>query len=97
MPKILVGNKLDLVAYLPDSVEDQKANALASKHNMPYYKTSALDGTGIDDAINGIIKTVFEKEIKPKLGMPLEPENIVITRKTMEVTPKKERKKCCKW
>ncbi|EZG66187.1 small GTPase family Rab subfamily protein [Gregarina niphandrodes] len=45
-PKALVGNKIDLTKR---KVSRKRAEALAVKHNIPYYETSALNNVGIDE------------------------------------------------
>ena len=46
MPKILVGNKVDLAKFVPDSVvEDFKIKEMVKKNDeMKFFKTSALFG-----------------------------------------------------
>ena len=40
IPKLLIGNKMDLVEQR--EVSSSEANKLAEEHKMPYFETSAL-------------------------------------------------------
>ena len=53
MPKLLVGNKCDLVQ---DSREvDNQAQHCAEKNKMQYFKTSAFTNTNVNEMCNNII------------------------------------------
>ena len=56
-PIILVGNKIDLLEKRKISKED--CLTIAKKNNLPYFETSALLGTGIDEAFNSLIRLAY--------------------------------------
>ena len=56
---ILVGNKTDLQAQR--QVTTSMGQSLAARYKMRYFETSALDGSGVADAFDGI---VFEHMVR---------------------------------
>ena len=69
---ILVGNKIDLLDQR--SVDIKDAESLAKKYNLPYIETSALNGTGIDQAFQTIIMQIkVDNTLKRKLNLPIDP------------------------
>lgn len=82
---ILVGSKYDdsehrLVPY-------ENALTLAREHNIPYYETSALDGTNVNAAFEKLIKTVINNNI------PI-PNSIPNTLTPLKETPVTQRCQC---
>ena len=61
--KILIGNKSDMV----DSkvIDRERGQEMATENNMDFFETSAMQGTGINDAFElisrKIIKNLSEK------------------------------------
>ncbi|CAD8114469.1 unnamed protein product [Paramecium primaurelia] len=56
--KVLIGNKTDL----PDRcITYEQALKMAQKYNIPYFETSAKDGTNINDTFQQIAKTIKEQ------------------------------------
>lgn len=47
IPKMLVGNKVDLLEVSDDRVNDIEAEKLANENNMTYTKTSAFTGFNV--------------------------------------------------
>lgn len=56
---MLVGNKSDQRNRRKVSTED--ALAFAEKHGLAFLETSALDGTGVDDAFRNILSEIYQK------------------------------------
>jgi len=60
IPIVLFGNKIDLV--IKESLDDSKVeNIINERSFLGYYKTSAKTGTGVYEAFQAIIKTLYEK------------------------------------
>jgi len=57
--KLVIGNKVDL----KDSrmVQSKEAKEFAVSTGLLFYETSAKDGTGVDDAINELIKEIIKR------------------------------------
>ena len=55
--KILIGNKSDL----PRKVEANTANALAVKHKMKYFETSARNKLNVNEVFNNLCRDVISK------------------------------------
>ena len=53
-PKILVGNKVDLVD--DRKVDKEAAEQFAEEYGIHYFETSALEGTGVNNAMKDIMK-----------------------------------------
>ena len=75
LPKILVGNKLDMTEERAVPKED--AEKMASEYGVQYFETSALTGDGISEMMDNIMcqvydyKIVPEKEQAEKTGTPV--------------------------
>ena len=54
--KILIGNKADLIELQDKCVQDDQAQKLSSVNDMQYFKTSALKGEGVEEALTNIIR-----------------------------------------
>lgn len=59
---ILIGNKVDLKDQR--KVMRDEAQELARKHNVDYFETSALDGSGINEAFSFIIEKSIDEIIE---------------------------------
>lgn len=68
IPKVLCGNKSDLLVVSENHVTDEMATSLAKEHNMKYFKTSAFKGENITEMIGDAIETVYEQKNKPLLA-----------------------------
>jgi len=95
---MLVGNKSDQRNRRKVATED--ALALAEKHGLAFIETSALDGSGVDDAFRNILSEIYQKMAKR--------QNLLVTEgggsgalpkgQTVNIgasTAKKSRAKCC--
>ena len=56
---ILIGNKCDIEERV---ISKEKGKELAKILNIDYYETSALNGTGINEAFEGITKTIMKRK-----------------------------------
>ena len=56
---ILIGNKCDLVEERV--IDEERAKNLASELDIKYYETSALNGKGIEEAFEGLVKLILKK------------------------------------
>ena len=84
---------MDLVQFVEDSVTDEDVQPFADKHKMPFFKASALKGIGVEEAIQFLIKEVFEAKIPKRKTLVLEPEKP----SKIDSNPKLVTKKgCCK-
>lgn len=68
IPKILCGNKSDLLVVSENHVTDEMATSIAKEHNMKYFKTSAFKDENITEMIEAAIETVYEQKNKPLLA-----------------------------
>ena len=60
LPIVLFGNKTDLIDE--DDLEDDKVIKIVEDRNfLGYYKTSAKTGSGVYEAFQAIIKTLYNK------------------------------------
>lgn len=60
LPIVLFGNKTDLIDE--DGSEDEKVLQMVEEMNfLGYYRTSAKTGTGVYEAFQAIIKTLYNK------------------------------------
>ena len=61
--KILIGNKSDMVDA--KVIDRERGQEMATENNMDFFETSAMQGTGINDAFElisrKIIKNLSEK------------------------------------
>ncbi|XP_004639099.1 ras-related protein Rab-27A [Octodon degus] len=56
---VLCGNKSDLEDQR--AVEEEEARALAEKYGIPYFETSAADGTNISPAIEALLDLIMRR------------------------------------
>ena len=82
----LVGNKLD--KYLDEDVNDEEAKKFAEEINAFFTKTSAMEGTNIEDLFN----TLAEKYLTDIAGLIIEKEKIQIKKEDIK---KYKKKGCC--
>ena len=82
----LVGNKLD--KYLDEDVNDEEAKKFAEEINAFFTKTSAMEGTNIEDLFN----TLAEKYLTDIAGLIIEKEKIKIKKEDIK---KNKKKGCC--
>ena len=70
MPLVLVGNKIDLINKQDEMFKevDALAEHQAKQQRMPYFKTSAQDGTNVNEMCMTIFDAVFQHKIKPELS-----------------------------
>jgi small GTP-binding protein len=83
IPIVLVGNKSDLVDR---EVSKEEAEELASKKGMEYFETSALDGSGIDNAFLKLAELVIKNEEQKKEAAK---------GKALTLASETKEKKCC--
>merc|ERR1712110_1013130 len=65
LPKILVGNKLDMKEERV--VDTETARELAEEFGVKYFETSALSGDGIADMMDNIMSQVYEYKVVPEM------------------------------
>lgn len=55
----LIGNKIDLrTGDSTRCLDSSHGRALSQKYGVPYYETSAKDGSNVDDAFQGLVSTI---------------------------------------
>lgn len=59
IPKVLCGNKSDLVAVDENAVNDDEAKKMAAEHNMKYFRTSAFTGENVKELIYSTIEECY--------------------------------------
>ncbi|KAG8068008.1 hypothetical protein GUJ93_ZPchr0005g15110 [Zizania palustris] len=70
-PFVLLGNKVDVDGGNSRVVSEKKAKAwCASKGNIPYFETSAKDGTNVEEAFQCIVKNALKNEPEEELYVP---------------------------
>jgi Ras-related protein Rab-7A len=70
-PFVLLGNKVDIDGGNSRVVSEKKAKAwCASKGNIPYFETSAKEGTNVEDAFQVIVKDALKNEPEEELYVP---------------------------
>ena len=70
-PFVLLGNKVDVDSGNSRVVSEKKAKAwCASKGNIPYFETSAKDGTNVEEAFQCIVKNALKNEPEEELYVP---------------------------
>ncbi|CAO2841936.1 unnamed protein product [Amaranthus hypochondriacus] len=70
-PFILLGNKIDVDGGSNRVVSEKKAKAWCmSKGNIPYFETSAKDGTNVEEAFLCIAKNAIMNEPEEELYVP---------------------------
>ncbi len=82
---VLLGNKCDLEERV---ISKEKGQEMADSLDVSYYETSALMGTGINEAFEGLTKKIMKKK------------NLINTDgRTISLSssqkPKKKKKECC--
>lgn len=84
VPVILIGNKCDL----PAKISADQGRSLASEYGVPFFLTSAADGTGINEAFEKIANLMLDNKNEVS-----EPESLKLT----DDSNKKDddKKKCC--
>ena len=82
----LVGNKLD--KYLDEDVNDEEAKKFAEEINAFFTKTSAMEGTNIEDLFN----TLAEKYLTDIAGLIIEKDKIQIKKEDLK---NEKRRGCC--
>ena len=81
----LVGNKLD--KYLEEEVNEEDAKKFAGEIKAIYKRTSAMEGTNIEDLFN----TLADKYLAEISGLIIEDDKI----KIKKVDSKEKKKGCC--
>ncbi|KNA22458.1 hypothetical protein SOVF_033980 [Spinacia oleracea] len=70
-PFILLGNKIDVDGGSGRVVSEKKAKAWCmSKGNIPYFETSAKDGTNVEEAFLCIAKNAIKNEPEEEMYVP---------------------------
>ena len=82
---VLLGNKCDIEERV---ISKEKGQEMADELKVKYYETSALAGTGIDEAFEGLTKEILNK----KKGENGDGRNISLSSSQKK---KKEAKTCC--
>ena len=98
---VLFGNKCDNVENIKVSEED--IEQLKDKYKLTFYKTSAKDGTNVQNAFQHLTKiTLKTRGLLSKIGLPenTKIEDIIITEKEnqkleFKPTPKRKKKSKC--
>ena len=98
---VLFGNKCDNVENIKVSEED--IEQLKDKYKLTFYKTSAKDGTNVQNAFQHLTKiTLKTRGLLSKIGLPENTiiEDIIITEKEnqkleFKPTPKRKKKSKC--
>ena len=98
---VLFGNKCDNVENIKVSEED--IEKLKEKYKLTFYKTSAKDGTNVQNAFQHLTKiTLKTRGLLSKIGLPenTKIEDIIITEKKkkkleFKPTPKRKKKSKC--
>ena len=98
---VLFGNKCDNVENIKVSEED--IEKLKEKYKLTFYKTSAKDGTNVQNAFQHLTKiTLKTRGLLSKIGLPENTiiEDIIITEKEnqkleFKPTPKRKKKSKC--
>ena len=89
-PFILIGNKSDRESDI--NITKEQIDAYCKEHNnMPYFETSAKEGTNLEEAFNKVADAAFERYIKNEQDFVLPETKFLKFEKKEE--PKK--KKCC--
>ncbi|ESQ30557.1 hypothetical protein EUTSA_v10011767mg [Eutrema salsugineum] len=70
-PFVVIGNKIDVDGGNSRVVSEKKARAwCASKGNIPYYETSAKEGTNVEDAFLCITKNAMKSGEEEEMYLP---------------------------
>ncbi len=67
LPKLLCGNKSDLISQDFSHVNDDEARKISEEHEMEYFKTSAFTGSNVNEMFGNIINQVYDNKIKPQI------------------------------
>lgn len=65
IPKVLIGNKCDLVDVRV--VSEGEGRKIAEENSMQYYETSAKENYNVENVVNYLMNEVYEKKFKEKL------------------------------
>jgi len=82
---ILLGNKCDIEER---AISKEQGQEMANSLNVNYYETSALNGTGINEAFEGLTKEIMKK----KKVVDVDGRNISLSSQSGQ---KKQAKSCC--
>ncbi|KAK6136773.1 hypothetical protein DH2020_029486 [Rehmannia glutinosa] len=70
-PFVVIGNKIDVDGGNSRVVSEKKARAwCASKGNIPYFETSAKEGTNVEDAFQVIAKNALKSGEEEEIYLP---------------------------
>ncbi|WZY73301.1 hypothetical protein YC2023_012154 [Brassica napus] len=70
-PFVVIGNKVDVDGGNSRVVSEKKAKAwCASKGNIPYFETSAKEGTNVEEAFECIAKNALKSGEEEELYLP---------------------------
>ena len=87
VPKILLGNKIDLKPHLSPE-EEEKVQKYCEENNMKFIKVSAKSGEGIHMAYDSLIQEAYTYSYSRRKGTTIP---VIIK----EAEYKKKKKKCC--
>ena len=82
---VLLGNKSDIEERI---ISKERGQEMAEYLKVKYYETSALNGTGIDEAFEGLTKEIMKK----KKVVDVDGRNISLSSQSGQ---KKQAKSCC--
>jgi small GTP-binding protein len=85
IPKILIGNKIDLAGQRV--ISHEQGCKLAAQVDMTFFEVSALTGTNIQQAFTHLAEMILKSGLKAQLA-----DSITIL---PEVIPKTEPSRCC--
>ncbi|KAL8153193.1 hypothetical protein V2J09_010953 [Rumex salicifolius] len=69
-PFIVLGNKIDVDNGNSRVVSEKKAKAWCASKNIPYFETSAKDGTNVEAAFQLIAKNAIQNEPEEEIYLP---------------------------
>ena len=94
IPKVLVGNKVDLDGRV---VTRSEAQRLAEDHGIEYFETSAKENVNVQELMQHIMGLVYKAETeRHREGDVRDTNSIVITRKTTAHIPQQADTSGCK-
>ena len=88
VPKILVGNKLDLENKNLGIVGDKDGKDYANEYKMKFIKTSASEPLNVKEACILLVKEILEKRNNPK-------KEEIKTEDMLKNNTKKKQSRCC--